>query len=178
MTQPDEQSLPEGGVTRDVRLGAHAQVHVRTASPRDYDDIVAVVDDWWGRPVAAGLPRLFLDHFCRTSRVAEDQQGLAGFLVAFVSPARPAVTYVHFVGVRPDLRRTGLARALYDEAELEARRHGARELRAITAPGNTASIRFHERLGFTVSEVAEDHNGPGRAMVTFRRDLDQSRTVQ
>lgn len=63
-------------------------VDVHVASPNDYDRIVAVVDDWWGRPVVAGLPRLFLDHFWNTSRVAEDEQGLAAFLVAFMSPAQ------------------------------------------------------------------------------------------
>lgn len=152
--------------------------NVRVASPDDYDQIIAVVDDWWGRPVASALPRLFLDHFWNTSRVAEDHRGLAGFLVAFMSPAQPHVAYIHFVGVRPDLRRTALARAFYEEFTRHARQHGGRELRAITAPGNSGSIRFHERLGFAVSEVAADHNGPGRAMVTFRRDLHQARSAR
>ena len=108
--------------------------------------------------------------------MVEDQQGLAGFLVAFMSPAQPHVAYIHFVGVRPDCRETALARGLYDEFALYARRHGARELRAITAPGNAVSIRFHERLGFAVSEAAADYNGRGRGMVTFRRELHQPRS--
>lgn len=58
-------------------------LHVRVASPEDYDRIVSVVDKWWGRPVSTGLPRLFLDHFWASSRVADDAEGLAGFLVAF-----------------------------------------------------------------------------------------------
>jgi hypothetical protein len=33
---------------------------------------VAIVNDWWGRPIAGSLPRLFLDHFNRTSLVARD----------------------------------------------------------------------------------------------------------
>ncbi len=90
-------------------------VRVRTAHPEDYEAIVAVVDDWWGRPVVSSLPRLFLDHFWSTSRVAEDQRGLAGFLIAFVSPSEPALAYVHFVGVRQDQRRSGLARQLYED---------------------------------------------------------------
>ena len=146
-------------------------VKLRVASPDDYDQIITVVDDWWSRPVAAGLPRLFLDHFCNTSWVAEDHHGLAGFLVAFMSPAQPHVAYIHFVGVRPDHRRTGLARGFYDEFTRYARQHDCRELRAITDPGNSASIRFHQRLGFAVSNVAADYNGRDRGMVTFRRDL-------
>jgi RimJ/RimL family protein N-acetyltransferase len=43
-------------------------------------------------------------------------------------------------------------------------------LHAVTSPGNTASIRFHQRIGFVVAE-SPDHDGAGRPMVTFRRLL-------
>jgi GNAT superfamily N-acetyltransferase len=144
---------------------------VRVASPQDYGRIVEVVDDWWGRPVSRSLPRLFLDHFWSTSLVAEDEEGLAGFLVAFVSPSQPRCGYVHFAGVRPDLRQGGLARRLYDGFADQAAGQGCTELRAITAPGNVGSISFHRSLGFEVSEPAADHNGPGRPMVSFWRRL-------
>ena len=143
----------------------------RVARPEDYEAIVAVVDAWWGRPISSSLPRLFLDHFWSTSRVAEDRQGLAGFLIAFFSPSEPQLAYVHFVGVRPDCRRSGLARQFYEEFADRARQQGRTELQAITAPGNTDSIRFHQGLGFTACEPMADYNGPGRPMVTFRRPL-------
>jgi GNAT superfamily N-acetyltransferase len=146
-------------------------VGVRVACPEDYDRIVAVVDDWWGRPVRASLPRLFFDHFWSTSRVAEDGHGLAGFLVAFVSPSVPHVAYLHFVGVRPDQRGRGLARELYANFAGYARGEGCTELRAITGAGNSGSIRFHQRLGFTVSAPIADYNGPNQPMITFRREL-------
>jgi ribosomal protein S18 acetylase RimI-like enzyme len=144
---------------------------LRMARRHDYELIVAVIDDWFGRPVSASLPRLFLDHFWSTSRVVEDADGLAGFLVAFVSPSQPHLAYVHFAGVRPDRRRSGLARQLYEEFAGQARTRGCTELGAITATGNIGSIRFHRRLGFTVSEPVPDYNGPGRPMVTFSRHL-------
>lgn len=96
---------------------------------------------------------------------------MSGFLVAFVSPSQPLLASLHSVGVRPDRRRLGLARTLYEEFTDYARRWGCRESRAITAPGNTGSIRFHRCLGFTVSQPVADYNGPGRAMVTFRQEL-------
>ncbi|MDQ2729984.1 MAG: GNAT family N-acetyltransferase [Actinomycetota bacterium] len=153
-------------------------VRVRTAHPEDYEGIVAVVDDWWGRPVASSLPRLFLDHFWSTSRVAEDQRGLAGFLIAFLSPSEPQLAYVHFVGVRQDRRRSGLARQLYKDFANHARQQGRVEVRAITAPSNTGSIRFHQGLGFTVSEPVADYNGLGRAMVIFQWPLHQPSKVR
>jgi ribosomal protein S18 acetylase RimI-like enzyme len=146
----------------------------RTARAGDYDAIVAVIDQWWGRPVSSSLPRLFLDHFWSTSLIAEDEHGLAGFLVAFVSPSQPDLAYVHFAGVRPDRRRGGLARQLYEKHADQATRAGCTELRAITAVGNVGSIRFHRRLGFTVSEPLPDYNGPDRPMVTFSCALGQA----
>ena len=145
---------------------------VRTATPEDFDRITAVVDDWWGRPVAASLPRLFLDHFWSTSLVADDAQGLAGFLIGFVSPSQPTRAYIHFAGVRPDRRATGLGRLLYGSFAAHVASLGCTELAAITSPGNEASIRFHRRLGFAVSEPIDDYNGPGRPMVVFRRGVE------
>jgi len=146
-------------------------VGVRVARPADYDGIVAVVDEWRGRSVSPSLPRLFLDHFWSTSRIVEDEQGLAAFLIALFSPSQARLAYVHFVGVRPDHRRGGLARGLYEDFARYAQEQGCTELQAITAPSNTGSIRFHQGLGFSVTAPVADYNGPGRPMVTFRRQL-------
>jgi ribosomal protein S18 acetylase RimI-like enzyme len=140
---------------------------LRAARPQDYDVIIAAVDDWWGRPVASSLPRLFLDYFAASSRVIEDAEVLAAFLVGFMAPP---VGYVHFVGVRPDLRGHGLARALYDDFAVRAAAAGCTELRAITSPANLPSRDFHVRMGFEV-ELAPEHNGPGRPALRFRRPL-------
>lgn len=147
-------------------------VESRMARPQDYDRIVAVIDDLWGRPVRASLPRLFLDHFWATSRVTDDEYGLAAFLVAFVSPAAPELAYLHFVSVRPDRRRSGLAESLYGEFLAYASSVGCRQARAVTASGNEGSIRFHQRLGFDVSAPIPNYYGVGRAMVTFTRSLE------
>jgi ribosomal protein S18 acetylase RimI-like enzyme len=142
------------------------------ARPGDYDEIIAVVDDWWGRPVAGSLPRLFLDHFHRTSLVARDSGGgLAGFLVGVLSPSRAGRAYIHFVGVSPDARGTGLGRRLYQEFFALAREAGCVGAGAITAPVNAASIAFHRSMGFTVTGPVEDYDGPGRHMMVFDRVL-------
>jgi len=36
---------------RVTSVGVDADIRVRTAEAADYDRIVAVADDWWGRPV-------------------------------------------------------------------------------------------------------------------------------
>lgn len=143
----------------------------RPAAPADYDAIAAVVDDWWGRPVRAALPRLFLDHFHATSLVAESSGDLAGFLIGFPSPSLPGEAYIHFAGVHPAARRSGLARTLYERFFALAREHGRHVVRAVTSSANATSIAFHQRMGFTVSDPVPGYNGPGTSLVTFTRAL-------
>ncbi|WP_027342465.1 GNAT family N-acetyltransferase [Hamadaea tsunoensis] len=147
-------------------------MQVRPARPADYDPIVTVVDEWWGRPIAGALPRLFFDHFHTTSQVAEFDDGtLAGFLVGILSPAEPEAAYIHFVGVAPAARGTGLGRTLYERFFALARAGGRRRVGAITSPVNAGSIAFHQRMGFTVTGPIVDYDGPGKTMMHFDRDL-------
>jgi GNAT superfamily N-acetyltransferase len=88
---------------------------VRHAEPGDYGRVIEVIDQWWGgRAMSAMLPKLFFVHFRDTSFVAEDDEGLAGFLCGFRSQTFPDEAYVHFIGVDPGRRTSGLGRALYE----------------------------------------------------------------
>ncbi|SDT41510.1 GNAT family N-acetyltransferase [Microlunatus soli] len=145
---------------------------VRPARPEDYDSIIAVVDEWWGRAASRDLTRLFLDHFHDTSLVASTpDQGLAGFVIGFFSPAQPECAYIHFTGVHPDLRRTGLARSLYETFFENARAAGCTRAKAITSPVNSRSIAFHTAMGFTASEPVADYDGPSLDRVVFQLAL-------
>jgi ribosomal protein S18 acetylase RimI-like enzyme len=149
----------------------------RSARPDDYDGIVAVVDGWWGRPIAGALQRLFLDHFWRTSLIAEGPTGadgrpaLAGFLIGFPSPGAEGEAYIHFVGVAPDARGSGLGRALYEEFFVAMRAHGCTVVHAVTSPLNVGSVAFHRAMGFDVSEPRAAYDGPGADRVVFTRAL-------
>jgi ribosomal protein S18 acetylase RimI-like enzyme len=148
-------------------------IQLRPAEAADYDRIVTVMDDWWGRPVHASLPRLFLDHFHRTSIVAEDGAELAGFLVGFLSPSALDAAYIHFVGVDPRYRGSGLARQLYGQFFDLAQADNRPIVRAITSPRNHGSISFHTAMGFTVTGPISNYNGPVD-MVLFERNLNGS----
>ncbi|MFB9837330.1 GNAT family N-acetyltransferase [Actinoallomurus acaciae] len=145
--------------------------HLRPAERDDYDRIIGVVDDWWGRPISVILPRLFLDHFHRTSLVAEDGDGLAGFLIGLHSPSMPDAAYIHFVGVAPRARRGGLARRLYQRFFGLAAAEGRTKVKAITSPQNQRSIAFHTAMGFTVTGPVADYDGPATDRVVFEREL-------
>lgn len=143
----------------------------RPARPGDYDSIAAVIDAWWGRPVLAALPRLFLDHFHGSSLVIDGPGGLVAFLIGILSPSEPERAYIHFVGVAPEARGHGLGGALYQDFFTLARADGRRVVSAVTAPINSGSIRFHRSMGFTVAGPVADHNGPGIDLVVFERPL-------
>ena len=144
---------------------------LRAARRDDYEAIVSVVDEWWGRPMAHMVPRLFLDHFHATSLVAEEDGALMGFLIGFHSPSRPDRAYIHFVGVAPDQRRTGLARRLYTAFFETAIQHGCTTVNAITGPVNTGSIAFHRAMGFSVRGPVPDYDGIGADRMVFERLL-------
>jgi ribosomal protein S18 acetylase RimI-like enzyme len=146
-------------------------VEIRTTTAADYDTIVSVMDQWWGRTVAQILPRLFLDHFHRTSFIAEDAQGLAGFLIGLLSPDQPDTAYVHAIAVAPHCRRDGLAATLHTHFTDLAKAHGRQVITAITSPTNTQSIAFHTSLGFTVTDPIPNYDGPGLDRVLFQRRL-------
>lgn len=147
--------LPDGGM------------HQRAARPEDHLAVTSVMDAWWGRPIVDKLPHLFLDHFHDTSVIVEDDAGLAAFRISFLSPSQPDVAYIHFVGVRPDLRGRDLARDLYEQLFDLARSAGRREVHAVTDPSNAASIAFHTAMGFEVSGPIADYDGPGRPSMRF-----------
>jgi ribosomal protein S18 acetylase RimI-like enzyme len=152
----------------------------RRPTEADHARVLEVLEQWWGglggadgaRYRAALLPRLFFQHFATTSTVAEHPDGgIAGFLIGFVSPTEPGTGYVHFIGVDPAARRAGLGATLYRRFFDDAARAGAHTVRAVTSPINTTSIAFHSSLGFAVSPVAPDYDGPGHDRVCFTRTL-------
>ena len=158
------------------------QLPLRRPTPGDHVGVAAVVDDWWGgRHLEPLVQALFFEHFAGTSLIEDGDDGLRSFLLAFDSADHPEVTYIHFVGVRPDLRGTGRGSALYEQTFDDARARGRRRVECITGLSNRGSIAFHRRMGFALMPGDEidadgipyhrDHGGAGIDQVLFRRDL-------
>ena len=119
--------------------------------------------------MAAMLPKLFFVHFRDTSFVAEDDGGLAAFLCGFRSQTYDEEAYIHFVGVDPARRGSGLGRELYERffAAVAPRT----TVRAVTSPANERSVAFHRALGFEVERVDEEYDGRGEARVLLTKNL-------
>lgn len=156
-------------------LPAPQGITFRRPTEADYPGMVRVIDDWWGgRKMDVLLPRLWLQHFTGTSWLAEGAHGeLAGFLIGFHSPDRSAVAYCRLIATDPNLRGRAVGRALYERFFDDALRAGRHEVRAITWPGNRASIAFHLSLGFQVEAGAGSQNlygTPAQAGYDFDRE--------
>ena len=76
------------------REGKGANVSaIGVACVADHPKLVACIRTWWGgsrtpeqaRELSLLLPRLFLQHFARTSLVLEGPEGVEDFLVGFVN---------------------------------------------------------------------------------------------
>jgi ribosomal protein S18 acetylase RimI-like enzyme len=148
-------------------------LQIRHANPSDYGRVIQHVNAWWGgREMAPMLPKLFFLHFEGTSFVAEDEGGnLVAFLIGFVSQTHPDEAYVHFVGVAPEHRGSGVGRRLYERFFETVGEHGCTTVRCVTSPANSGSIAFHEALGFTVDRVVDDYDGPGEDRAVLVRRL-------
>jgi GNAT superfamily N-acetyltransferase len=154
---------------------------IRNAVPDDHAQVIRVLDGWWGgRRMRDMLPRLFFVHFAETTFVAEGDGRLVAFLAGFLSQTDPRTAYIHFVGVAPEERRTGVARALYVRFFEVARAGGRSVVRCVTSPVNEGSIAFHRRMGFRLVPgdvdrdgvpIHRDYDGPGEDRVVFERGL-------
>jgi ribosomal protein S18 acetylase RimI-like enzyme len=146
---------------------------IRHAAPADYGRVIQHVNAWWGgREMAPMLPKLFFLHFEGTSFVAEDSDGrLVAFLIGFLSQTDADEAYIHFVGVAPEERGTGLGRELYERFFDVVREDGRTLVRCVTSPANEQSVAFHESLGFTAESVVADYDGPGEDRVLFVKQL-------
>jgi GNAT superfamily N-acetyltransferase len=142
----------------------------RALTKEDYDQIVQVIDRWWGGPTSALAHPIFFYELGSMARVVEHDEILVGFLLGFVAPGPEPTGYVHLVGIHPDYRRRGVGKLLYQTFEEDAHARGCTRLKAITTTSNEGSIAFHRATGWSVTHV-EDYAGPGRPRVVFDKAL-------
>jgi ribosomal protein S18 acetylase RimI-like enzyme len=123
---------------------------------------------------------LFFVHFQNTSFVAEEKDGVIGFLVGFVSQSQPGEAYISFAGVHPDHRKEGVALELYRHFFNTVKSKGCHMVKCVTSPVNQASIAFHTRTGFAFERtgfevdgvpVKRDYDGDGRDRVHFFKSI-------
>ena len=152
---------------------------IRTAAESDYNEVISVINDWWGgRKMADMLPHLFFKHFTDTCFILEEKGEMVGFLVGFISQTHPDQAYIHFFGVSPSKRRQGYGRKAYQFFFDMARQRGCKSVHSVTSIVNKNSIAYHTGMGFQIEEgdrlidgisVHTDYDGKGIDLVVFSR---------
>jgi len=175
---------PSNGINsqKENRLNATKDIILRNGRPTDYENVIAVMPDWWsGRDLTSMLPKVFFIHFYNTVYIAELKNELVGFLVGFLSQSDDNLGYIHFVGVHPDCRKAGIGRRLYQEFYDTCAANNRSIIKSCTSPNNRLSIAFHLRMGFTIEpgdgtvdgvSVTMDYLGKNDPKVLFRKELD------
>jgi GNAT superfamily N-acetyltransferase len=142
----------------------------RPMTKADFDEIVEVIDRWWGGPISTFAHPIFFYELGQHALVVEEKGKMIGFLLGFFTLEPVRTGYVHLVGIHPDFRRRGVGRLLYEAFTLACREAACQRIKAITTLGNDGSKAFHLALGWDAREV-DDYAGPGRKRVVFTRDL-------
>ncbi|MBZ0267782.1 GNAT family N-acetyltransferase [bacterium] len=116
-------------------------------------------------------------------RVAEDERGVAGFLLALTPEAPygsgnflwfreryPSFVYVDRIAIREDRRGAGLGRRFYEDlAGFAAGRAPILTCEVNTRPRNEGSLRFHARLGFEEVGTRESDGGKKTVVMLVQR---------
>ena len=142
----------------------------RRMTKADFDQIVEVIDRWWGGPISTFAHPIFFYELGEKALVVEEERRLIGFMLGFITNEPVRTGYVHLVGIHPDFRRRGVGRLLYETFTDTCRAAECLRMKAITTLGNDGSKAFHLALGWDAREV-DDYAGPGRNRVVFTKDL-------
>jgi len=145
-------------------------MQTRKITKADFDQIVEVIDRWWGGPMANFAHPMFFYELGDNALIVEENGQLVGFLLGFIVFKAPKTGYVHLVGIHPDFRRKGVGRILYETFTERCRSLGCERMKAITTPGNEGSLKFHTALGWTATEL-DDYAGRDRRRIVFTKEL-------
>lgn len=82
---------------------------------------------------------MLCDYFNDTCVIAEDNEGLAGFVSAFKSPQQPECLFIWQIAVSPSRQRKGIGKKLLRELLSRESCRDIRYLKATVSPSNLAS---------------------------------------
>lgn len=145
-------------------------METRKISKADFDVIVEVIDRWWGGPISTLAHPIFFYELGELAHVVVEDDQIIGFLLGFIAHQPEKTGYVHLVGIHPDFRRKGVGRRLYTSFTEACVSAECKRLKAITTPGNEASLRFHTAQGWDAREI-DDYAGPARRRVVFTKEI-------
>jgi uncharacterized protein len=163
----------------------HNRISVRDIRPGDLQEVLRINKEsspGVSQLTVVGAERLTTD--ATLAWVAVADQGMAGYLIAFIGSAMYAgeefawfkqrgrqFVYVDQVALAPSYRGRGVGSLLYSELERWAARQRCRSLNCEVnlAPPNPGSLAFHRRFGFI--EIGRMHTSDGRHVALLQKEV-------
>jgi ribosomal protein S18 acetylase RimI-like enzyme len=177
----DHAGRDAGVIFTMTKMKAEQNQVIRNTSPSDHERVMSVMPTWWdGRDLTSMIPKVFFIHFCDTSFIIEDENQLIGFLVGFMSQTDKNTGYIHFVGVHPDYRKSGIGQKLYQHFFNSCELNNRTIIKSCTSPINKLSIAFHQRMGFEIEpgdglidgiSVTTNYLGSDNPKVLFKKKI-------
>ena len=144
----------------------------REFTKTDYDYIVSVLDQWFGGLSHDRAHPVFFYELGSKALIAEEFGEVVGFLLGFTTeavPPEPVTGYIHFVGIKPESRRQGVGRLLYDTFIKQSVAAGAKRIKAIAPIGNDESALLTLRTEETGALALANHSNG--CVTKFARQL-------
>ena len=140
---------------------------IRTVSPADIGDLLTIE-----RVAFPGdrLSRRSFQYMARNPKaiflVAERDEKPAGYILT-LSHKRRTLGRIYSLAVAPEYVGKGIARALLQHCEDEARNRFLRGLQLEVRNDNQAAIKLYESSGYTEAGVVDDYYEDGMAALKF-----------
>jgi ribosomal protein S18 acetylase RimI-like enzyme len=132
--------------TPSLPAGSQANIVVRRATCLDWPALARLFPVLFPEVNARGVSYR-LRHGDNVTLVARRHRRLAGFC-HFIEERLPGVAWLDYLGVHPQLRRSGVGERLLGEFERHAAARGLRRTELTVLKANRAAIAFYERNGY------------------------------
>jgi len=110
---------------------------------------------------------LLSDYFRDTCIIAEDEEGIIGFISAFRAPAKPDTLFLWQIAVSPSKQRKGIARMMVKELLSYEYCQAIRFVEATVSPSNIASRGLFLRLAKDYTTECQLSQGYTASMFPF-----------
>ena len=145
-------------------------VRIRRVREEDFQQIVEIEKSAFPNPYPVGYLRFLAKGSRSTFLVAEDDSGIAGFIIADVR--RRGEGHIVSIAVKERVRRRGIAKRLMEAATSELRERGAKFIKLEVRSTNLPAINLYHSLGFRDVGVIYGYYRDGEDAISMIADMD------
>lgn len=112
-----------------------------------------------------GSPKEFADFLAESGQVYtylwQDKQAQALGYLALSELTQTKKLEIRSIAVDPDFQNIGIGTTMMLYAEIVAKQRNIKNLLLATSPKNAKALSFYKKLGYTITDTAENYYGDG-----------------